>query len=288
MSNIADILLDSFLDSLKVLGFAFIIFFIFSFFEDKIIRLFNKKSRISPLIGASLGLIPECGVSVLASDLYTSRLITTGTIFAVFFASSDEALPLLISNFDKAIYALPLLFIKIIFGFLFGFLIDLIYHKNDYKEIKNNDYFRSEDKINNEHENESFFMSHFMHPFLHSIKIFVYVFIISFLFGLLLYFIGEDNVIKFMSENIYLSPLFASIIGLIPNCSSSILITNVFIKGGIPFAALTSGLSVNSGVGILYLFKSKNDIKNKLFILSSLFLTSNLVGYITLFIMKLF
>ena len=119
-----DIFLDSLLDSLKVFGIAFIINFILSFIEAKVSALFQRHKKISPLLGASAGLIPQCGISIVAADLYRKEHITIGTLVAVFFACSDEALPILFSDVEKLKFILPLIIIKFIFGFILGFLLD--------------------------------------------------------------------------------------------------------------------------------------------------------------------
>ena len=124
-----DVLLDALIDSLKVLAIAFILYVLLSFFENKLVSLLEKHKKLSPLFGSTVGLIPQCGLSVVASDLYIKEKISLGTIFAVFFACSDEALPILFSSKDGLIYARPLLGIKFIGGFLIGFLIDTIYRK---------------------------------------------------------------------------------------------------------------------------------------------------------------
>lgn len=279
MDEILDILKDSFFDSYKVFALALIIFLVLSIFEHKLASFFKKQNKLSPLIGASLGLIPECGVSVVTARMYSLSFVSTGTIFAVLFASSDEALTILFTNKETIPSALLLMGIKLSCGFLFGFLIDLfIKHKlHDFDEAK----------IKVEEE-ETKLEHHLIKPYLHAFEIFIYVFVVSFIFGLIIYLIGEEKIYQFLEANYYSSVLLSSIVGFIPNCASSVLITNLFMNNGIPFAALVSGLCMNSGVGILYLIKGKRSIKAKLFVITSLFLASNVVGYTILFISKLF
>ena len=282
-AKMLDVLKDALLDSLKVLGIAFILYVLLSFIEDKISRLLEKNKKISPLIGSIAGVIPQCGISVVASDLYIENKITLGTLFAIFFACSDEALPILFSDIHLIGYAIPLILIKIIFGFLFGLLIDTIYRKS----ISNEQL----DKMHHHgccaHEidsDESMIHKHLVHPLIHSLKIFLYVLIINVIFGLLIYFIGEDNILTFMIQIKWLTPIFTSLIGLIPNCASSVLITDLFMLESIPFGALISGLSINAGLGMIYLLKDKTKIKDALILLGLLFATSILVGYLTLIV----
>ena len=219
-----DVLLDALFDSLKVLGIAFIIYVILSFFEEKIAHLLEKHRKISPILGATAGLIPQCGISVVASDLYIKERITMGTIFAVFFACSDEALPILFSEPSKIIYTIPLLLIKLVMGFSIGYLIDLVYRK-----------MLREEKIEESHlkgccgheishsENESKIHEHLIHPLLHSLKIFAYVLVVNVVFGIIIYYVGEENILDFLSQSTYLTPLVCALVGLIPNCASSVL-----------------------------------------------------------------
>lgn len=283
-----DLLIDALLDSLKVLGFSFIIYFILSFFEDKISHLLQHHKRVSPIIGAAAGLIPQCGISVVASDLYLKEHITIGTLFAVFFACSDEALPILISDINKAIYVIPLLLMKIIFGFGFGYLLDLIV-KNKKEEIEIDEEEIHIGCCHHEIDHEtSKLMTHLVHPLLHSLKIFIYVLIVNIIFSLIVYFIGENNIVSFLSTNPYLTPIFAAIIGIIPNCASSVLLCEVFISGGIPFGALFTGLCMNAGLGLVYLFKNKKSWKSILILEGYLLITSVVLGYIIITITSLF
>ena len=281
-----DVLLDSLLDSLKVLGIAFIFNIVLSFFEGKISKVIGKQNKLSPLVGSASGIIPQCGISVVASDMYIKERITAGTLLAVFFACSDEALPLLFTESSKIIYVIPLLLIKVIFGFILGFTVDLILRK---KELKNLD-----DEVHigccHHHiddEEENVYHKHLLHPFVHSLKIFAYVFIINVIFGTIVHFVGENLISNFLDTNTYLSVLLAALIGLIPNCSSSVIITKLFLSGGLNFGALISGLCINAGLGFMYLFKNKKTRIQGLKLLATLFIYSLLIGYVTLFIIQI-
>ncbi len=281
-----DIFLDALLDSLKVFGLAFIIYILLSFVEHKIAHLFEKHQKTTPLIGASCGLIPQCGISVVAADLYQKEHITIGTLMAIFFACSDEALPILMTS-EKIIYVIPLLLLKFVFGFILGYLVDLIVKKKALKEVEQEVHIGcchyEIDSVE-----ESPWHRHLIHPFLHSSKIFLYVFVINYLFGLLFYIIGEEQILDFLSSNIYLGPLFAGLVGLIPNCASSVLISELFMMGGLTFGALMTGLCVNAGLGFIYLLKFKDQRFKALKIMLVLFLYSLVIGYALLFLMQAF
>lgn len=282
-----DVLLDAFLDSLKVLGVAFILYVILSFFESKLSRAIEKSKKMSPLFGSLVGMIPQCGFSVVASDLYIKRRITLGTLFAIFIACSDEAIPILASDIKSAKYIIPLILIKFVAGFILGVIVDLIIRKREEKlELEGKIHIGCcHHEIDNEDEEP--LHQHLIHPLTHSLKIFAYVFIINIIFGTIIYFIGEDNIISFLQSNKYLSPVLASIIGLIPNCASSVLVTELYLLGGIPFGACVAGLSVNAGLGLVVLFKNKSHIKKALLIMATMFIYSILIGYLIILITSL-
>lgn len=287
-----DIFLDALIDSLKVFGFCLIIYFIFSFFEEKLCKVLDKHTKLGPLFGSLVGVVPQCGVSVVGSDLYIKRHISMGTLVAIFIACSDEALPILFSNFDKWYVGFILIGIKIIYGFIIGFLVDLFYtksKKNVETHLESCDHHDEKvdigcchHKINDEHESK--WHEHLIHPLIHSLKIFLYVFIINILFGLLIYYVGEDNISNFLTTNRYLTPLFSLLIGLIPNCASSVLLSNLYVLGNLPFGALLCGLCVNAGLGLLYLFKEKTILKESFIILGILIVASLIIGYAFIFI----
>ncbi len=282
-----DTLLDALIDSLKVFGFALILYIIFSFVEEKITILLEKHKKASPVLGSLCGLIPQCGTSVVASDLYLKNHISMGTLVAVFFSCSDEALPILLSDHTKALSVIPLLLIKLIVGFLLGYFVDL-FIKRDLKE----------EPITLEHigcchhhidNDDNKLKEHLIHPLIHSLKIFLYVLVVNSVFGLIIYYIGgEDVLASFLLQNKYLTPLFSTIIGIIPNCASSVLVSELYLLNGIPFAALVSGLCMNAGLGFVYLLKNKKNFKDVLIMFSILFISSLVTGYIIMGIMNLF
>ncbi len=303
MEEYIHILEHSLIDSLKVLGFAFIIYVILSFLEGKITNLLKKHKGINPILGASAGLIPQCGISVIAADLYLKKHITMGTLVAVFFACSDEALPILLSDHTKALWIIPLLLIKLVMGFSIGYLVDLFidkrqehlehvhneeeHHPHEHQHEGEDESMKDMDNVHvgccHHHieEDESKLKVHLLHPFIHSLKIFIYVFAVNILFGLIIHWIGgEDVLISFLSKNEALAPIVSAVVGLIPNCASSVLITEIFLLDGLPFAGLVSGLAVNSGLGLVYLIKNRKSIKDVLIILGILFTSAVAVGYI--------
>ncbi len=282
-----DVFLDSLFDSLKILGLSFALYVLLSFFEEKVVKFLEKNNKLAPLFGSICGVIPQCGISVVSADLYTKHHITMGTIVAIFIACSDEALPILFSNFDGNWYMVfPLLAIKIVGGFLIGYLVDAIFYKRKKAVVEHAEHCEGETTNLKgccgheleENENSNPWHVHLVHPLLHSLKIFAYSFVVLFIFGTLMFYFS-DAITSFLTSNYYFSPIYSLLIGLIPNCASSVLISNLYIKGAIPFGALVSGLVVNAGLGTLYLFKNKSTIKDGFIILIILVLSALILGY---------
>ena len=274
-----DILLDSLKDSLLVFAFVFLFHVILSFIETPVSNFLIKRKNTSPIFGSLFGLIPQCGTSVVAADLYIKKYITVGTLIAVFLSCSDEALLVLLTAWnEKTLMIFPLIGLKLAAGILFGLLIDLIIRHQHIEEV---DHIEEEKECHTHHHENTPAHAHLIHPLFHAIKIFVYVFVINLALGLVIGFVGVDNFASFMNTNRYLAPLFASIIGLIPNCASSVAITELYLSGTLSFGALFAGLLVNSGLGIMVLIKEQKNLAKTLQIVGICFLIAVSLGYLT-------
>lgn len=285
-----DVILESLFDGIKAFFIIFFLYIVLSFFYEKISNKLSKSKRMSPFYGALFGLVPQCGVSVVASELYLKRVITTGTIIAVFLSCSDEAIPIILSSGDaRALMVIPLIIIKFVVGFSFGILIDFLVRKSN-KDIK---LVESEESVVYrgcncgcciQEEETTGFDKHVWFPFIHSLKLLAWIIVIGIVFGGVVYFIGEENLIGLMEKNKYLSPIYVTLVGLIPNCASSVVIAELFITGTLSFGATLSGLCVNAGMGLIFIFKDKKNMKVNMLILFSLIIISLFVGYLTCFI----
>ena len=295
-----EVLLDALIDSLKVLAVAFILYILISFVENKIARILEKRNKLSPLIGSALGLIPQCGIGVVAADLFNKKHISMGTITAIFLACSDEALPILLSSKDSKILLsiIPIILIKFVYGFLVGFIVDVFYQKSQVRvsqHIKEcNHHLEEEIHIGccnhpiEEDEHESKLHKHLIHPLIHSLKIFVYVLIINSVLNIVIYLIGgTDTIGNFLTSSKWISPVISSLVGMIPNCAASVVITEVYLLKGISFGACLSGLCMNAGLGFLILFRNKENLKEKFIMLGIMFVSSNLLGYLVDIIINL-
>ena len=263
-----DIILDTLVDSLRLVPFLFVAFLIIELIEHKLNKqtkkLVSKSGKIGPLIGSLLGLFPQCGFSVMATNLYVTRIITLGTLISIYLATSDEMLPIMLSQNIAFIEIVKLLGIKFICGIIWGFIIDLLLNKKAKKENINYDIC-DEDHCNC-HE-EGIIKS----TLIHTLKTIIFIMLVSFLLNILLYFIGEANLSKLFLKNSIFGPFIASLLGLIPNCGSSIVITELYLNGAISLGSAMAGLLTGSGVALLVLFKENKDIKENMFILSLLY-----------------
>ena len=275
-----EVIIETIIDSLKLLPFLFLAFLIIELFEHKFSqknqKILKKSGRLGPVLGSILGIIPQCGFSVLATNLYVTRIISLGTLFAVYLATSDEMLPLLIANGAPLSLMLKILGIKFVLGMLFGFLIDLIIKKKDSLnyEICQEDHCNCKDGI-------------ILASLKHTLNIFVFIFICTFIINIILEFLGGEYLEKiFLKDNIF-GAVLTSLIGLIPNCGSSVILTELFLSSSISFGALIGGLLTGSGVALLVLFKINHDKKESLKILLGLYLIGALCGIIIDILIKI-
>lgn len=265
------ILIHTFEDLIKIVPFLLIAFLIMEYLEHKV----NKKKNIlnnkkyGPIIGALLGVIPQCGFSVMATNLFQSRVITFGTLLAVYLSTSDEMLPLLISNGVSFKLIIFILGIKVFVGIMFGYLLDLLLKKKDKKDfsICEDDDCHCENGI-------------FKSSLIHTLKISFFIFITTFLLNILIHYLGEDKIASILLKNNFFGPFLSSLVGLIPNCASSVIMTELYLSKVITAGMLIGGLLTGSGVGLLVLFKVNKNKKENFIMLISLYLIGVLVGIV--------
>lgn len=291
MKEFLHILLHSLKHTAELLPVLFIVYFLIEFLEYKNVFRFEKskllKGKASPVVGSLFGSVPQCGFSVISSELYSERKISIGALVAVFIATSDEALPLMISNYKSIPALLCLLLAKIIFAILVGY-ITMFLHKKFFKQNQTVAVSHQEQHNDTHHEEHLHACCHhdlkdekfdWKHPLIHCLKITLYILLINLVFETILFFIGENNLIAFLNSSKIFQPLFAVLIGLIPNCVSSVVITELYLMGGISFGSIVAGLSVNAGLGIIVLLKENKNKKENLFIILSLLISSLIIGY---------
>lgn len=274
-----DVLLDAFLDSIKIFPFILLIYILMEAIEHA-----GKKESIerilggpfAPAVAGFLGAVPECGFAVMCAKLYDKGLIKTGTLIAAFLSISDEGLIILITEGAKATDIFLLLGVKILYAIAVGEALNLLFAKKDAAHICP----EKDDCIECGTHHEKNLDKYFLHPLTHATKTFLYVFVINFALGTVIYLVTEESITAFMDKSALLQPLIASLIGLIPNCGSSIILAKAFTGGILGFAGLIAGLSANSGIGILILLKSKTNFRKAFVVMGLQYLLAVVLGYL--------
>ena len=315
MGIFLDALWDTIKDSLIIVPLLYLTYLLVGYFShndnEKYSKILHHTNKAGPVIGALLGSIPQCGFSSVMSNLFSKKIITLGTLIAVFIATSDEALPLMISRPEFIPKLLLLMLIKIIFGIIIGYGLDIVVnafskHKqverefhdkycHDGKEITYHaEELDVQHKHHHEHEEDEHEHNHthccatniFIDALKHTAIILAYVFVATLIINLIRGYCGGLEPLKVIfTSNVYLQILLASVIGLIPNCASSVFLVEMYMEGVILFPALVAGLSAGAGVGLIVLYTCNyKRLKINLLITFLMFIFALLIGLIVNFI----
>lgn len=288
-----EIIQDTLVDAIKLLPFLFITYLIMEYIEHKMghktKHAIKKSGKWGPIIGSVLGEFPQCGFSVSATNLYAGRVITLGTLIAVYLSTSDEMLPIFISEAVSPIIILKILGIKLIVGMIAGILIDFVTHivkskiaknkKDDKENIEENE----EDEIGHIceedhcHCDESGILKSAIH---HTLNILLFIVIVTFIINIVVHFVGEETIAGWILNKPVIGPAIASLIGLIPNCAASVIITNMYLENVISLGSMISGLLTGAGVGLAVLFKTNNKIKENIEIVVLLYAIGVISGIV--------
>ena len=270
---INDIIKDTILDAIKILPFLLITYVFMEYIEHKMSEkskeTIKKAGNLGPLLGGIVGILPQCGFSASATNLFSARVISLGTLIAVYLSTSDEMIPIFLSESVPITLLVKVLAIKFVIGVLFGFIIDFILRKKEEEKI--------EEMCEHEHchcKEEGIFKS----AIKHTLNIMIYILVITFIINLLVEWIGEDNIATFIGNHSILGPAISSLIGLIPNCAASVIITNLYIQNIINGASLIAGLLTGAGVGLIVLFKNNKNLKQNIAIVGLLYFIGVLSG----------
>lgn len=249
-----DVLMDAVIDSVKLLPFLFATYLVMELIEsragEKTEALVRKSGRFGPVIGGVLGVVPQCGFSAAAANLYAGRVITAGTLLAVFWSTSDEMLPILISEMTNHVTAgliIRILLIKAIIAVIAGMAVDLVIQKKQREE----NHLHIHDLC--EHDHCHCERGVLYSAFSHTMQIFIFIFLITFVLNMVIDVIGEDTISGLVLNRPFLGEILAGLVGLIPNCASSVVLTRLYLGGAMSGGALAAGLLVSAGVGILVL-----------------------------------
>ena len=271
-----EVILDTIVDSLKLIPFLLVAFLIIELLEHKLNNktknIITKSKKIGPIIGSLLGVIPQCGFSVMATNLYITRIITLGTLISIYLSTSDEMLIIMISEKVEISLILKILLIKIFFGIVYGLIIDKIINKK--KKDKETNY----ELCDEEHCdcNHSILLS----AIKHTLHITLFIFIITLIINTIFTLLGDNYLSKILLNNNILSPFITSLIGLIPNCAASVILTELYLNSTISLGALIGGLLTSSGSSLLVLIKNNKNQKENLSIILLLYALGVLSGII--------
>lgn len=281
MLDLLDLLIDSLIDSAKLVPFLFLAYLAMEYLEHKAgdsakrllgqtrdasgqaARRHSVRNYLAPAIGGLLGAVPQCGFSAAASNLYAGHVITVGTLLAIYLSTSDEMLPILISAQAPISTILKLLLAKALIGMAAGLLVDLLWRRESAEGRHIHDICEQEGC----HCEKGILRS----ALSHTVKIALFILAVNLGLNLILHFLGEDALGNLILNRPLLGPLLAGLVGLIPNCAGSVVITQLYLAGSMGTGAAMAGLLTGSGVGLLVLFRVNHDRKENLKILSLLY-----------------
>ena len=271
-------------DAITILPILFLAYLIMEFMEQKTEaktnQMIRKSGKMGPLYGALFGVLPQCGFSGAASSFYAGRVITVGTLIAVYLSTSDEMLPILISEKVPVVMIIKILALKALIGFIFGFLIDLAVRatrgRRKQAKVEEIDIHSlcEHDKCNCK-ENGIW-----LSALLHTLKIMIFIMAVSFVLNVVLKTVGNERLSGLIINKPIISELIAGLIGLIPNCAASVVITKLYVEGVLSFGAMMSGLLVGAGIGLLVLYRSNKNLKKNLAITGILYFCGVVSGII--------
>lgn len=277
MHEFIHIIEHSLLDTIKLIPFLLIAFFIIELIEHKLSKktqkIISKSGKLGPLLGSALGLIPQCGFSVIATNLYATRILSLGTLIAIYLSTSDEMLPILLSQNVPVKTIILILSIKFIVGMISGFIIDFIY-RNKKKEKINYDLCEHE-HCGCKHESSILKSS-----IIHTLKTALFILIATLIINTVFEYGGEKLLSKLLLKDSLIAPFITALIGFIPNCASSIVITELYLNGALSLAATISGLLAGTGVALLVLFKTNKNLKENIKILGITYFIAVITGII--------
>lgn len=277
LHGLSHLLEHAVLDSLKLLPFLFLSYLVMEFVEhrakERTLGMISSCKGFAPAAGAALGLLPQCGFGAAVAGLYSGGLVTAGTLVAVFLSTGDEMLPVMISNSVPASAIGITLAVKFVAALLFGFALDFAL-----KLLKKDRGHSTVEELC-KHEGCNCHSRGVLRSALkHTFQVFLFIFVFNLVMGAAIEIVSEDFIAGFFSSVPWLAYPISSLVGLIPNCASSVLITSLALEGSISFGAMISGLLSGSGVGLLVLFKTNRSLKQNFGVLAYLIVVGIICG----------
>jgi len=274
-----EIILETLIDGLKLIPFLFLAFLLIEIIEHKLTgkskKIISKSGKFGPIVGSALGMFPQCGFSAMATNLYVTRIISLGTLISKYLKTSDEMLPILISQNVEISIILKILGVKFIIGIIYGLIIDLILRKKE--KTTETDFSICEDEncnCNCGGGKGRIVLS----ALKHTGNTILFIVIISFIINIIFEYFGEEFLSTIFLKDSIFGPFISSLVGLIPNCGASVMITQLYLNNAISFGSTIAGLLTGSGVALLILFKTNKNIKENLAILGTLYFLGAFTG----------
>ncbi len=303
MEHFLEFLVHALKDTLPLLPWILLIYLLLELLESKadLTKINRFGGKLGPLIGSASGLIPQCGFSVMAAKLYEQKYITVGTLLAIFTSTSDEAFIIMLSSGAGAIWVLPMLAVKIVVGVAIGYTADLIMkgmgkgqvcveipsaYENEPKtthEIFIRQYLEDKDvqvkcACGRSHVGDSPWKKYLWYPLWHAVKVGGFILLVNFVLTAIIHSVGEETFVSFMHKNRFVQPFITCAVGLIPNCASSVVLTETFLGGGITFGSCAAGLCANAGMGFVVLLKNTRQWKRNLVLITVSYVAAVCVG----------
>lgn len=263
LHTLEHVLVHAIEDNLRIIPFLFVTYCIMEYMEhamaEKTEGAVKYSGKMGPLFGGILGIIPQCGFSAAAASFYSGGVITLGTLLAIFLSTSDEMLPILISDAVPVVTIVKILGVKAMIGVVAGFLVDFALKKIGKGHVvqKHIHDLCEQEHCHCEEEESSVWKS----ALIHTVKVFGFIFIVSVLLNLVMECGGEDALEWFANNNSILAAILTGLVGLVPNCAASVIITQLYLKQLISAGAMMAGLLVGAGVGVLVLFRTNRPAK---------------------------
>lgn len=292
LNNIPEFIVDAVIDTGKLIPSLLVIFIFIEIFENffshKIANIVSFSRKLGPLFGAILAIIPQCGFSVIMTTLFIKKYITLGTLIAVYIATSDEAIPILLADTPKFGIVFRIIILKFVIAIIVGYLIDLIIKSHlhhceeddEHHPCKHIQNVETEKGCCNHEITENKILNIIIHPIKHTIIISLFILCVCLFLNYLFEAAGEDIISNLTFNSNTIQTGFFALFGLIPNCAVSVLITMMYLKGVITFGSVIAGLISNAGLGLLVLFTQKESWKSFFLIVSILFITGFVSGII--------
>lgn len=285
-----DIITETLIDSLKILPFLFISYLLIEYIEhkssQKLEKVLSTSGKYSKVVGSLLGIIPQCGFSAVAANLFSGRVITIGTLISVFLATSDEAIPIILTYPERSKDLIVILILKFVIAVIAGTIIDKVLNnkKESSAKFDNNEMHSHMHEMCKDCDCEH---GIFKSSLKHTLSTFLFLVIVTFIINTIVWLIGEDNFKNIILSGSIFQPFVASIIGLIPNCAASVLLSKLYVDGALSLGSIIAGLSTGAGVGGIILFKTNKNLKENLTILGLVYFIGVFCGIIIDLIMRI-